>query len=98
MPLDCCSALKRVFLIGLAALLLAISGGEARAGGLSVVVRVQQDFYQPLVPVTKNFRTCFQTDSSGAQVMGICTTPSEGERVPASPPQPPPPKAQKQPE
>lgn len=64
----------------LAALFGASRGGhfravnEARASSvLSVQVRVQQEFYEPLIPLSKNFKTCFKTDANGAQVMGICT-------------------------
>jgi len=47
---------------------------------LSVQTRVQQEFYEPLIPLSKNFKTCFKTDATGSQIMSICT-----EGVPASP-------------
>src|SRR4051794_5064692 len=62
-----------------------ILGGEAWARGLSVGLRVQQDNYKPLIPVTRNFRTCFHVDANGTQVLGICTG-SEADRMPASSP------------
>ena len=44
-------------LFGIFAFTAVISGGDARASGhLSVGVRVHQERYQPLVPVTKNSR------------------------------------------
>ncbi|OFZ80750.1 MAG: hypothetical protein A2583_15375 [Bdellovibrionales bacterium RIFOXYD1_FULL_53_11] len=71
-------------LLGIAGL-LAISGADAYAnGGLGSGVRIQQEFYKPLVPVTRNFKTCFSTDSSGAQVMGICTSDSPAQETAAS--------------
>ena len=43
------------------------------ASVLSVQTRVQQQFYEPLIPVSKNFRTCFKAGPNGAQIMSICT-------------------------
>jgi hypothetical protein len=63
-------ALKLAALLAVA--FLAICGGEARASSLGLALRVQQDFYTPLVPVTKNFRTCFKMDSTGRQILGLC--------------------------
>lgn len=40
---------------------------------LSVQTHVQQEFYEPLIPLSKNFKTCFKTDAKGSQVMSICT-------------------------
>ncbi len=54
------------------------------SSALSIQSRVQQEFYEPLIPLSKNFKTCFKTDSSGAQVMSICT--DAGPPSPASEP------------
>ena len=46
----------------------------SHARSLSLSVQVKKDFYTPLVPVTKNFRTCFKVDpATGTQVLGLCT-------------------------
>lgn len=47
---------------------------------LGLQTQVQQEFYEPLIPLTKNFKTCFKTDAKGSQVLSICT-----ETVPAAP-------------
>lgn len=65
-----CRSATMLTLIGLATLIL--GGLEARASELRVLVRIRQEFYTPLVPVTHNFRPCFEMDDQGRQVMKLC--------------------------
>ena len=70
----------RYFLAALfgASLAAHVCAPPAEAGsGLSVQARVQQEFYEPLIPMSRNFKTCFKTDSKGVQVMSICTDNSQ---------------------
>ena len=60
----------------------AIGGAEARAGGLSVGVRLQQEMGTALVPTTRNFRLCFSSDAAGTPTLVLC--PAGPERVPAA--------------
>lgn len=81
---------RRTWAAALAACaLLAVLGlPAAHARGLSVGMRVRQDFYQPLVPVSKAFRTCFKPDASGNPTLSICPeggAPRAPAGAPASP-------------
>ena len=66
---------------------------EADATGLRVGVRIEQELHSPLVPVTRNFRVCFQQDETGVPVLRLCPQAGPAHapavRVPAQVPVPP---------
>ena len=55
-------------------LVVCFMANNAKASSLSIALTIQQEFYKPLVPVTRNFKTCFKNDpASGIPTLGICT-------------------------
>lgn len=64
------------------ALLAPTPSGHAR--GLSVGMRVRQEFDQPLVPVSRSIRTCFKPDADGRPALAVC--PEEPVRAVSLPP------------
>lgn len=60
---------------------------QALANGLRIGVRIKNELYAPLVPVTQNFKTCISVDEKGVPVVSLCTTDepaSKNVRGPAS--------------
>ncbi|MGZ6309762.1 MAG: hypothetical protein ACXWOH_03980 [Bdellovibrionota bacterium] len=71
-------------LLGIAS--LAISGGVLRASELSLMLRIQRDYYAPSLPLTKNFHPCFKTDPRGMQILAFCAEDDKPSRLPAAAP------------
>ncbi|MGZ3699096.1 MAG: hypothetical protein ACXWPM_02125 [Bdellovibrionota bacterium] len=89
------SALIWGFLIGIAN--FAVSGGEARASELSLMLRIQRDYYAPPT-ITKNFHPCFKIDPRGMQILSFCAEADVPARAPAAvTPSPRPPASPKRP-
>lgn len=65
----------------LAITLIVICPAEVRANGIRISLKVYQDVYAPLVPVSRNFRTCFQTGEDGSLTVGLC---ANSDRKPAT--------------
>jgi len=51
---------------------LGVMAEPAQATGLRMGVRVEQELHAPLVPVTKNFRVCFELDDQGVPTLRLC--------------------------
>ncbi|MGZ3696867.1 MAG: hypothetical protein ACXWP5_02135 [Bdellovibrionota bacterium] len=74
-----------IWLLTLSIAILAIASGEVRASELSLMLRIQRDYFAPL-PLTKNFHPCFKTDARGMQVLAFCAEDDKPTRMPASAP------------
>ncbi len=79
MRLERRTASSLIFLLAMA--VTAICSGEAWAGsGLSVGVRVHEEFNVSRTPEVRQVQTCFTTDVNGMMTMGLCSQPAEAER------------------
>ncbi|MGZ3696868.1 MAG: hypothetical protein ACXWP5_02140 [Bdellovibrionota bacterium] len=76
-----------IWLLSFGIAIFAITEGEARASELSLMLRIQRDYFAPL-PLTKNFHPCFKTDARGMQVLAFCAEDDKPTRLPAAAPSP----------
>ena len=58
--------------------------GDLRASPLSIGLKVKTEHYGSSIPLSRNFRICFQTNENGTPMFGLCSSGLEADRIPAT--------------